>query len=239
MKELTLDKVLKTPAGNIVHSLLSDKDVTTLQLAQMKDTRMTKIKWWRNKKTSLGGYVLWNRSKISLKTHLEILKNYNLCYSSMTEIPTIMETDYFRDEFAFLSNMSPVNLYEDKMLSDPETGYGVLYLENLYQSLKFSDKSLRMLILKANPGQAKTLGRTSEGMDSTWGTKKIQTMERLLRKKFEIRSLKELLISTGKLKIEEVNHWYDHYWGICGGVGDNKLGELLEKIRNNLKMELF
>ena len=239
MKDFTVENILRTPIGKIRYRLLTPEDVTTLRLAQSKDTKMTKLKWWRDKNTSLGGYIFWNRGKMTHGTHMEILGEYNRCYTSMAEVPTIMETDYFRDEFAFLSNMSPVDIYEDKVLRDPITGYGVSYLENLYQSQKFEDKEIKMRILKVNPGEAKTLGRTLPGEIQNWGSKKVLIMENLLRQKFDIPTLKDLLLATGKLKLMEVNHWYDYYWGIYNGKGDNKLGELLEKIRKDKGIALF
>ena len=239
MKDFTVENILRTPIGKIKYRLLTPEDVTTLRLAQSKDTKMTKLKWWRDSNTSLGGYVLWNKGKMTHGTHKEILKEYNRCYTSMAEVPTIMETDYFRDEFAFLSNMSPVDIYEDKVLRDPITGYGVSYLENLYQSQKFEDKEIKMRLLKVNPGEAKTLGRTLPGEIQNFGSKKVLIMENLLRQKFDIPTLKDLLLATGKLKLLEVNHWYDYFWGICNGKGDNKLGELLEKIRKDKGIALF
>ena len=60
MKDFTIENILKTPIGKIKYMLLTPEDVTILQLARSKDTKMTKLKWWRDDKTSLGGYVLWN-----------------------------------------------------------------------------------------------------------------------------------------------------------------------------------
>lgn len=33
--------------------------------------------------------------------------------------------------------------------------------------------------------------------------------------------------------IIEVNNWGDTYWGVCNGIGDNHLGKILMKIRDN------
>jgi len=34
--------------------------------------------------------------------------------------------------------------------------------------------------------------------------------------------------------LEETNTWGDKYWGVCNGEGENQLGKLLMKIRENI-----
>ena len=49
-------------------------------------------------------------------------------------------------------------------------------------------------------------------------------------------SLADALLSTGDEKLIEGNTWNDHYWGVCDGKGLNKLGGILERVRDNLRM---
>ena len=32
-----------------------------------------------------------------------------------------------------------------------------------------------------------------------------------------------------------VEHWHDTYWGVCDGVGKNRLGQLLMNLRTDLR----
>ena len=55
-----------------------------------------------------------------------------------------------------------------------------------------------------------------------------------LRYKFSNPDLKEKLLATGNEELVEGNWWGDQYWGICDGIGKNKLGKLLMKVRKEL-----
>ena len=48
-------------------------------------------------------------------------------------------------------------------------------------------------------------------------------------------SLKKRLLETGDEELIEGNTWNDTYWGVCKGVGLNKLGEILMRVREELK----
>ena len=60
-------------------------------------------------------------------------------------------------------------------------------------------------------------------------------MEEALRIKFSNPKLRKALLDTGDEYLEEGNTWGDQYWGVCNGVGKNKLGKLLMKIRQEIK----
>ena len=57
----------------------------------------------------------------------------------------------------------------------------------------------------------------------------------ILRIKFADPGLAKLLAETGEQELVEYNPWHDTYWGVCDGVGQNKLGKLLMKVRGELK----
>ena len=65
--------------------------------------------------------------------------------------------------------------------------------------------------------------------------KKFHLMKRLLKMKFAIPELKEMLLATGDEELVEGNYWHDTIWGVCDGVGENHLGKMLMEIRENLK----
>ena len=60
-------------------------------------------------------------------------------------------------------------------------------------------------------------------------------MEFCLRKKFtEHLDLQKKLLETDDAILIEGNTWGDTYWGMCAGIGENKLGQLLMKIREEI-----
>ena len=49
--------------------------------------------------------------------------------------------------------------------------------------------------------------------------------------------LKAKLLATGDAELIEGNWWNDTYWGVCKGVGKNKLGKILMRVRDELNKE--
>ena len=47
--------------------------------------------------------------------------------------------------------------------------------------------------------------------------------------------LAEKLLATGDDELVEFNTWNDKYWGVCRGEGENKLGKVLMRIRQEFK----
>lgn len=70
---------------------------------------------------------------------------------------------------------------------------------------------------------------------SDWEQIKDELMYKCVKEKFlQNENLKKLLLSTGDSELIE-NSPYDNYWGKYRGVGQNKLGIILMKIRDELK----
>ena len=135
----------------------------------------------------------------------------------------------FRNEYFFLSNY-----YNSPIILDGKIAPTV---EHYFHACKTFNKAERDRILTATtPGKAKRLGRACT-LRSDWETVKDSIMEEALRQKFESPILKQLLLSTGDEELVEGNWWNDTYWGVCDGVGQNKLGKLLMKLREEYKNE--
>lgn len=134
--------------------------------------------------------------------------------------------DNFDGEYAFLSNF-----YESPMIIQ-----GIIYPtnEHFFQAMKTLSPSEREKIASApTPGQAKRLGRQVE-LRWDWESVKEDVMLTGLRYKFSNPDLKEKLLATGNEELVEGNWWGDQYWGVCDGIGKNKLGKLLMKVREEL-----
>ena len=133
----------------------------------------------------------------------------------------------FDNEYAFLSNFYPSPIQDE---------FGVyLTVEHYFQAKKAANKEDFFTIISApTPGKAKRLGKKI-ALRTDWEEIKDQVMLEGLRKKFSILEFKILLLFTGDNEIIEGNYWGDTYWGVCRGIGQNKLGKLLMQVREEIK----
>lgn len=132
------------------------------------------------------------------------------------------------------------------MLPKPIPHDGILYptTEHAFQAAKTLDFRERWRISKlATPGKAKRAGRQVE-LRPDWDQSKNRIMYELVLLKFVLnQDLRWRLVDTYPNKLVEGNKWHDTYWGVChcsrhggGGVGtgQNKLGSILEIVRQQL-----
>lgn len=116
---------------------------------------------------------------------------------------------------------------------------GVTYptVENAYQAAK-APIGQRSAFVTCTPGQSKKLGRQivlTPEQRIHWDAIKVDVMDHLLRQKFSRTTLCGVLLQeTGSVQIVEGNTWGDTYWGVCNGVGENVLGKLLMRIRDDI-----
>jgi ribA/ribD-fused uncharacterized protein len=138
----------------------------------------------------------------------------------------------FRDEYAYLSNMFPAPFVLPHYHLDIEMEW--LTVEHYYQAAKTINPDEIINIRFAPSGKAaKGIGKNVT-LIHDWDNIKIEVMEKGLTEKFKIPILRKRLISTDPEEIVEINHWHDHFWGMCNGHGDNNLGKLLMKIRKHV-----
>lgn len=128
----------------------------------------------------------------------------------------------------FLSNFypSPINV----------RGHFAPTVEHAFQACKTFDVTEFEQVLDADtPTQAKRLGR-SVRLRADWEEAKISVMRELLALKFARRTLlARNLLDTGDAVLVEGNTWYDTFWGVCNGKGENWLGHLLMARRAELR----
>lgn len=132
----------------------------------------------------------------------------------------------FRNKYNFLSNFYTCSFVFE--------GYTWHSVETAFQAMK--DPSRMEEFVNLNPSKAKQLGRKVK-LRSDWEQIKDQLMEKLVRLKFQDPTLKEALINTGDELLVEGTWWGDTYWGISlkTGKGQNHLGKILMKIREEIK----
>ena len=134
----------------------------------------------------------------------------------------------FEGEYRFLSNFYPaVVVFE-----------GITYptVEHAYQSAKTLDMNERRRIAAiADPAEAKRAGRALK-YRADWEQVKFDVMETCVRYKFTHHiELRKKLLATGDATLEEGNNWGDRIWGVVDGVGENRLGKILMKVRDELR----
>ena len=133
----------------------------------------------------------------------------------------------FDGKYFFLSNFSPSPFRIDYVLFPT--------MEHYFQANKADNQNDYWHIAYApTPGEAKRLGRKIQ-LRPDWEKIKDNVMLTGLRKKFADPELRSLLLSTGDEELIEGNYWGDTYWGVCNGVGQNKLGKLLMQVREEIK----
>lgn len=132
----------------------------------------------------------------------------------------------FRGPYRFLSNfhLAPIE-FEGRVY--PST-------EHAYQAAKVPDDR-RELFLSGSCRDAKRLGRTVP-LRHDWEEVKDGVMLTICRYKFSRHpALRAALLATGDHELVEGNTWGDTYWGVCNGVGKNRLGQILTQIRAELR----
>ena len=132
----------------------------------------------------------------------------------------------FSGKYEFLSNFYPSEV-EYKGIKFPT-------VEHAFQAAKCKTKEeMQKFTEYETPGKAKRAGRKVDIRDD-WEIVKLFIMEELLRQKFSNPAMVRKLLDTGRCILIEGNHWNDTFWGICDGKGENHLGVLLMKIRDEL-----
>ena len=132
----------------------------------------------------------------------------------------------FFGEYRFLSNFYPCKIVLDN-IEFPS-------VEHAYVASKSLDENFRREVASiAKPGDVKKIGKKVK-LREDWESVKLFIMEYLVRQKFSNDPLKTKLIYTYPRELIEGNTWGDTFWGQCNGVGQNHLGKILMKIREEL-----
>jgi ribA/ribD-fused uncharacterized protein len=135
-----------------------------------------------------------------------------------------MKITRFKGQHAFLSNFYPVELTLD----------GAVYrsVEAAYMAAKTDTIGEKQMLQQAQTGaEAKRLGKKVT-VRADWNDEmRVEVMARLLVEKFRDAGLRRQLLSTGDSPLIERNTWKDFYWGCCRNRGGNRLGRLLEGVR--------
>lgn len=139
---------------------------------------------------------------------------------------TIKVVKSFRDEYMFLSNFFLTEVQFE----------GLTYKnsEAAFQSAKTLDMGKRKQFQSMNPLQAKRAGKKVE-LREDWEEVKNQIMYQICKDKFERNFvIRDKLIELEGVELIEGNNYGDTYWGVSDGIGENHLGKILMRVRDEL-----
>lgn len=148
---------------------------------------------------------------------------------SVTQDPIYFYTK--NDPFYELSNFAPFGFECDSVYWPT--------VEHFFQAQKFLDPEHRERIRRASsPRDARALGQSRAiPIRADWEAVREDVMYQALRLKFRRLELQALLLSTGTRPLIEASP-FDHFWGAGqDGSGQNRLGLLLERLRQELAVQ--
>ena len=137
----------------------------------------------------------------------------------------------FKEEYRWLSNF----WYFEK----PLQYQGLVYPtnEHFYQAMKSESLSVRTLISQ-HPSKGLKRYACQYILREDWEDIKLNVMLYGIRYKFSEHNpeLRQMLIDTGDIYIQEGNNWNDTFWGVNmkTGEGGNNLGKIIMKVRDEI-----
>ena len=136
--------------------------------------------------------------------------------------------DNFAGKYAFLSNFYMVYVdYEGLTYTSSEAAFQAAKTFDLEEKKRFADMS---------PKEVKRAGRRIP-LREDWEEVKDDVMYAVCKEKFRNPDLRDRLLATGDEELVEGNTWNDRYWGVCKGEGENKLGKILMRIREEIRKD--
>lgn len=134
----------------------------------------------------------------------------------------------FKGKYLFLSSMyiCPIQYKGIKYNSS----------EVAFQSMKFDKEEMRREIAKLSAKAAHEIGKKYP-LRKDWHNIKEDIMYDITLCKFkQNKDLAKMLISTDTKELIQENDWNDTVWGTVNGIGENKLGKILMKVREEIKL---
>lgn len=135
----------------------------------------------------------------------------------------------FKNQYFFLSNFYEYPIYYNKLV--------FCNAEAAFQAQKAMNEKDQYKFINLNASQARKLGKTVQ-LRKDWEEIKDNVMYEIVKRKFTInKELQQKLLETKEEELIEGNWWHDTYWGVDSktGIGQNKLGKILMKVREEVK----
>ena len=144
--------------------------------------------------------------------------------------------DNFRGKYYFLSNFynAPVE-YEGILYTNNEAAFQSAKLKNKNLRTNYIHNGMKYNFATLDPSTAKKFGRHLN-LRSDWEEVKFDIMYELVYDKFNRnQKLRQKLLLTDNEELVEGNTWGDRIWGKCNGKGQNNLGKILMRVREELR----
>ena len=109
--------------------------------------------------------------------------------------------------------------------------------EAAFWAQRVKDLNARKKYKRLSGNEARRKALQAEPVDN-WDNIKVSIMEKILIEKFKDPVLQKKLLATSKLPLINGNTYRDSYWGIYNGSGKNRLGQLLEKVRDYYNQDI-
>ena len=149
--------------------------------------------------------------------------------STNGKLPWNSITDFHEEQYRFLSNFYEARVeYSGLVFGNNEAAF---------QAQKCLKEEEKIQFTEFGPGKSKSEGRRVQ-LRPDWEQIKVGIMEEIVRAKFtQHPELAGKLLATCDKVLVEGNHWGDTYWGMDTrtGQGENHLGKILMKVRQELK----
>jgi hypothetical protein len=153
----------------------------------------------------------------------------------------------FEGRYRFLSNFYPCKI-EHKGIIYPSVEHFYVAMKvdtiQLINGVHYNAIDFREMISKIkDPSDVKKIGHKIK-LRKNWDSKRLEFMNWAVREKFKDEKLADLLLSTGDKMLIEGNWWHDNFYGSCTcnkcvNKGENNLGKILMKIREELLEKTF
>ena len=149
----------------------------------------------------------------------------------------------FEGRWRFLSNFYECEIeHQGIIYKSVEAFYVAMKCNNeqMLQGRHYTIGDFREMIARLpSPGMVKKIGQQMQ-VRKDWSEKKLEFMNWAVREKFKNEQLKELLLSTEDMPLIEGNVWHDNFYGQCSCIkcknkGNNHLGKILMKVRDEVK----
>ena len=134
----------------------------------------------------------------------------------------------------------------DQRSADPVYYGGQWYpsAENACPASRVADASMTKMLSRMEPASAAYAGAVSRAAAPDDGRDAIRAMYRIMASKFSEPDMRQKLLSTGRRPIRIRNARHDNLWGECAckrcrGLGQNRLGTILEILRADLSAQEY
>ena len=135
----------------------------------------------------------------------------------------------FKEKYSFLSIYYPTEIeYEGIKYNCPI---------NAFLAQQVSSQIQKKQIAKSAPSRSTIMVINSEEKVNLTTEQQLEIMYNICKIKFSDENLKQSLLSTKNEELVDETDWNNKFWGVTNGEGENHIGKILMKIRDELSVK--